>query len=255
MLMQFLKKSMCSVERTCQQCTKQFKIFPSDVKLGRGVYCSRKCRAIGVGLRNRGPIIVRNCQHCSKEFRRTAAQFRNGKYCSRECAIKDGAGIAKNWTRKKISMEKVDHLFDEYASNSRITSIKAFCEAKSVPIHWITLKDLWRERYPDKYSLLHDLKHSNHLYRVGRQFEYRVRDIYKSKGYFVLRSPGSLGPVDLVAIRKGEVLLIQCKVAGYMRPKERSALLELSDPIGGKALCAARGPPPKCKILINEVKP
>lgn len=49
-------------------------------------------------------------------------------------------------------------------------------------------------------------------YAKGRNFEYDTRDHLKLHGYFVMRSAGSKTFIDLVAIKKGEVLLIQCKL-------------------------------------------
>ncbi len=49
-------------------------------------------------------------------------------------------------------------------------------------------------------------------YRRGYRIELRVRDLLRKEGYLVLRSAGSKGPADLVAIGKnGEVRLIQVK--------------------------------------------
>lgn len=48
-------------------------------------------------------------------------------------------------------------------------------------------------------------------YANGRTFEYLLRDWYVKKGYLVIRSAGSRGPADLLAINSKEVVLIQCK--------------------------------------------
>lgn len=47
-------------------------------------------------------------------------------------------------------------------------------------------------------------------YHKGRRLEYRVKKLFESQGYFVIRSSGSHTPVDIVAINKDEVVLIQC---------------------------------------------
>lgn len=51
------------------------------------------------------------------------------------------------------------------------------------------------------------------LYNQGRHFEYRVRDLFEESDYFVVRSAGSHGQADLVAIPKDGTrpLLVQCK--------------------------------------------
>ena len=51
-------------------------------------------------------------------------------------------------------------------------------------------------------------------YRKGTDFERRVKHELEDAGWFVVRSAGSHGPVDLVAIRAGSpTMLIQCKTA------------------------------------------
>jgi Holliday junction resolvase len=90
-------------------------------------------------------------------------------------------------------------------------------------------------------------------YRRGRAFEYRVMDYFRKLGFFVMRSAGSHGPVDLVALKKGStwvmddldvgkrltqevhVVFIQCKTDGKMLLEERSSLLELARQVGAKA--------------------
>ncbi|HYA22400.1 MAG TPA: hypothetical protein VEG31_04450 [Thermoproteota archaeon] len=47
--------------------------------------------------------------------------------------------------------------------------------------------------------------------RRGTRSEYAVRDIFRAAGWAVIRSGGSLGPVDLVCIRKGQIQLVQVK--------------------------------------------
>jgi Holliday junction resolvase len=65
-------------------------------------------------------------------------------------------------------------------------------------------------------------------YRLGRQVEYRFRDILRANGYFVMRSPASKTPIDLIAIKTGQVLMIQCKRSGALPVKEWNALYDLA---------------------------
>lgn len=55
----------------------------------------------------------------------------------------------------------------------------------------------------------------NKNYISGKNFEYKVRDYFVNKGYFVVRSAGSKGIADLVAFNSRNAaeypLLIQCK--------------------------------------------
>jgi len=65
-------------------------------------------------------------------------------------------------------------------------------------------------------------------YSKGANFERRVAKFLTNRGWLVIRSAGSKSPVDLVALRQGEVWLVQCKVDGYMLPAERLQLLGIA---------------------------
>jgi Holliday junction resolvase len=75
-------------------------------------------------------------------------------------------------------------------------------------------------------------------YKRGRNFEYEVRDYYRALGYYVVRSANSKGLADLVALKKGEVLLIQCKLNGLIGSKERKEFVELAEKVGAKPIIA-----------------
>lgn len=51
-------------------------------------------------------------------------------------------------------------------------------------------------------------------YHIGRRLEYIVRLALQNEGYIVVRSAASKSPIDLVAINRHEILLIQCKYKG-----------------------------------------
>ena len=53
----------------------------------------------------------------------------------------------------------------------------------------------------------------NKNYIAGRRFEYKVKKYYENKGYTVLRTSGSHGFADLVAIKNDAriIIFIQCK--------------------------------------------
>ena len=83
---------------------------------------------------------------------------------------------------------------------------------------------------------------ASRAYQIGRAFEYRCRDALRAKGYVVFRSPQSRSPADLVALRKGVVMLVQCKTRRDMLGrKERLELIELAESAGAKAVLAWRG--------------
>lgn len=98
-----------------------------------------------------------------------------------------------------------------------------------------------RKFFPDEYEHVIEAKQPRQTpYRLGRSFEYRVRDHLREKGgYFVLRSPASRTPIDLAAIRPGVVLFVQCKRGGAIGVIEWNKLLELSLSCGAIPVLAA----------------
>jgi Holliday junction resolvase len=76
------------------------------------------------------------------------------------------------------------------------------------------------------------LRKLSQRYTYGRALEYQVRDELRSVGYFVVRASSSQGPADLVALRRGEILLVQCKRDGYIRVKEWNELFSTAQNIG-----------------------
>lgn len=66
-------------------------------------------------------------------------------------------------------------------------------------------------------------------YAAGRRLEWKARKALEAQGYFVIRSAGSKGPVDLVAFHpdKPWPCFVQCKRSRFA-PKERDALIELA---------------------------
>lgn len=90
-------------------------------------------------------------------------------------------------------------------------------------------------------------------YARGRRFEWRVKRHLEGEGYFVLRSPRSEGPADLVAIRRGEVLLVQCKTGSWISADSRDALLGLARSIGAKAVFVHRGKAPRYELIFEDL--
>jgi len=74
----------------------------------------------------------------------------------------------------------------------------------------------------------------------GRRFEYRTRDYLRKLGWFVIRQPRSSFP-DLVALRDGSILLVECKVNGHVPSTERRHIVRLARrQVRGKAILAFR---------------
>jgi Holliday junction resolvase len=58
-------------------------------------------------------------------------------------------------------------------------------------------------------------------YRRGADLERAAKHYLEDNGYYVIKSAGSKGVADLVAIKPGETLYVQCKLDGYLLPDER----------------------------------
>jgi Holliday junction resolvase len=76
--------------------------------------------------------------------------------------------------------------------------------------------------------------------RAGRTFEYTCRDHLRDAGYWVMRSPASKSVVDMVAIKPGQVLFVQCKVNGRLDPAEFNALWTAARAAGALPVLASR---------------
>jgi Holliday junction resolvase len=63
-------------------------------------------------------------------------------------------------------------------------------------------------------------------YHRGAEREHYIKKKLEKQGYFVIRSAGSHSPVDLVALKKGEIRLIQSKKSKYVRPAEKKKIEE-----------------------------
>ena len=73
---------------------------------------------------------------------------------------------------------------------------------------------------------------ANSKYRIGLIFEYEVRDWLEERGWMVVRSAGSKTPIDLVAVRNNQTLLVQCKKGTKPPKKEREGLAILESRTG-----------------------
>jgi Holliday junction resolvase len=224
------KRRMAGEERICQLCRKPFHVIPSRLKRNGGLFCSVSCRIKWFKLH---PI-------------------RLGKKLSSESRDK----IRKAHLRDSpfsFNEETVRLLFEGYKKSRSPIDQYALSIHRSAK----TLRSLFKKYFPDEYeTLIEEKMNVSHLYKKGVNFEYKVRDYLRHLGYFVLRSPRSGGPVDLVALKKNESLLIQCKFTKKgLRVKERLELIELATSISAKALLAYRGPPPKYPIMIQQLTP
>jgi Holliday junction resolvase len=77
-------------------------------------------------------------------------------------------------------------------------------------------------------------------YQRGRRFEYKTQNYLRKEGWYVIRQSRSKFP-DLIAFRDGTILLVECKVHGYIGPAERRKIRKLaSRQLGGKPILASK---------------
>lgn len=98
-----------------------------------------------------------------------------------------------------------------------------------------------RELFADEWDHVIELKNPKQTkYRLGRSVEYAVRDDLKKRGYFALRSPRSGGALDVIGIKPGCVLVVQCKRGMCCSVKDWNALFDLAVSIDAIPLLAGR---------------
>ncbi len=70
------------IKSHCKICGKLIELFPSQVKLGMGIYCSRSCHDESQRKRS-----IKFCVCCNKKYT-THYKSRQSKFCCRVCALK-----------------------------------------------------------------------------------------------------------------------------------------------------------------------
>jgi len=81
-------------------------------------------------------------------------------------------------------------------------------------------------------------------YADGTRFERKARLDLADNGYEVIRAAGSKGSTkaDLVALKPGQLLLVQCKRSGTLPPDEWDRRVEVAAWVGALPILAANGP-------------
>lgn len=88
-------------------------------------------------------------------------------------------------------------------------------------------------------------------YAKGRRLEYRVRDLFQEKGYVVIRAAQSK-PIDLICLKKGKTILVECKTEKSKLTRERKLeLLRLAEASGASLILAFKR---KRKIELIDLK-
>jgi len=62
-------------------------------------------------------------------------------------------------------------------------------------------------------------------YIKGRALEYECKRVLEKMGYFCIRSAGSHSPADIVAAKRGQILLIQVQKQSHL-PREKEQALK-----------------------------
>lgn len=75
-------------------------------------------------------------------------------------------------------------------------------------------------------------------YQRGADFERRSQAHLERMGYVVVRSAGSHSPADLVAMRHGEIVCVQCKRNGRLDPEEWNEFWEFCERAGALPVLA-----------------
>lgn len=79
-------------------------------------------------------------------------------------------------------------------------------------------------------------------YRRGAEFERAVAKDLEKYGFVTVRSAGSHKPADVVAMKAGETLAIQCKRDGVLRPDEWNKFYCWAAVAGATPILASKGP-------------
>jgi len=64
-------------------------------------------------------------------------------------------------------------------------------------------------------------------YAKGRRIEYKVKNILSKAGWYVWRLAASK-PFDLIAIKNGEILIVECKKGSSLTKMEKIKLLKIA---------------------------
>jgi len=76
--------------------------------------------------------------------------------------------------------------------------------------------------------------------------------VFRRRGWLVVRGAGSK-PVDLVCLRRGEAVLVECKLGeGRVRRSEVVRLLEMASRAGARAVLAVAGKRGRLRLIDAE---
>jgi Holliday junction resolvase len=76
-------------------------------------------------------------------------------------------------------------------------------------------------------------------YSRGRRFEWIVKGLFESRGWVTVRAARSK-PIDLIALKDGRILLIECKYNVGMSQRRRELLMDLARRAGARPILATK---------------
>ena len=91
--------------------------------------------------------------------------------------------------------------------------------------------------------------------RAGRRVEHDTRHVLDGNGYWTIRSAASKGDVDIIAMKPGQVLFVQCKRSGSLPPAEWNALWALAIRLGAIPVLAQVKLAPRRVVLHRLTAP
>jgi len=137
---------------------------------------------------------------------------------------------------KYVTEEYARGIFEKFKASAK--NLGQFC--RSMGYDDLGFSVCMKRYFPDEWEHVIESKQTSQTwYRLGRQFEYRVRDDLRGKGYFAQRSPGSKTPIDITAISPGRVLLIQCKRGSGISVAEWNEVYDLAVSCGAIPILAS----------------
>ena len=75
-------------------------------------------------------------------------------------------------------------------------------------------------------------------YKKGRALEYECKKVLEGMGYFCIRSAGSHSPADIVAAKRGQILLVQVQKQSHLPREKEQALKAAAKQAGAIGLFA-----------------
>ena len=216
----------------CETCNKIFWKFKSKIKKGyKRHFCSIGCynkKKKGAGNPNwKSRSVEEICNYCRRTFMKRRGKE---KYCSPQC-------------KQKAQIKKITAIeAKEWLNELKKSNLNLIQFAKTKKTTEKQLKKMITEHLPDEYETVQEYRRikKDKWYSRGRAFERKTRKYLQGYGYIAMPSPRSMGAADLLAVKKGEILLVQCKLYGMLRKNERIALEEMAKQAGGIPILATQ---------------